>query len=199
MAVTNGYCTLQELKDRQAITTVDATRDTYLEDMIEAASRWIDNHTGRRFYAATETRYYSPRWTDLILVDDLLGVTTLKTDEDGDRTYEVTWAATDYDLEPYNAPLLSPPGPYFMIRVTPQGLYSFPGQTKSVQIAGSWGYASAAPEAVKEACLLLSARLWKRKDVILGVSATTQLGPLMLKVPEDKDIIALLEPFRRIV
>jgi hypothetical protein len=199
MTVTNGYCTLQELKDRQAITGTDATRDAYLEDMIEASSRWIDGHTGRRFYAASETRYFSGQYFDLLFVDDLLSVTTLKTDEDGDRTYEITWATTDYDLEPYNATVANPPGPYTMIRISPSGNYIFPYVRKGVQIVGSFGYSSSAPHDIREACLLLSARFWKRKDTILGVSANTQLGQLTIKVPEDKDILALLEPFKRLV
>lgn len=52
---------------------------------------------------------------------------------------------------------------------------------------------------IAEACLMQAARLWKRKDTMLGVSANTQLGPLMLKVPQDQDIRDLLDGFRRLV
>lgn len=198
MAIVNGYITLAEFEERQG--TGDSTRDAINEDNIEAASRFIDNYCGRRFYAATETRYYSPQYFDLLFVDDLLTVTTLKTDEDGDRTYEITWAATDYDLEPINAAASSgQPKPYTMIRIAPNGNYVFPYVRKGVQIVGSWGYASTAPHDIREACHLLAARLWKRKDVILGVTANTTLGPLTNKVPEDRDIMNLLNPYRRLV
>ena len=57
-------------------------------------------------------------------MDDLLSVTTLKTDEDGDRTYEITWATTDYDLMPYNATLESQAQPYSHLQTTPDGDYT---------------------------------------------------------------------------
>ena len=39
----------------------------------------------------------------LLLPHDLIAVTPLKTDDDLDRTFEVTWATTDYLLMPSNA------------------------------------------------------------------------------------------------
>jgi hypothetical protein len=132
------------------------------------------------------------------MVDDLLSITTLKTDEDADRVYEITWSASDYDLEPYNAAVASPPGPYTMIRVSPNGLYRFPKVHRGMEIAGSWGYATSTPEPIREACVMLSARLWKRKDTVLGASATGDLGGLTIRTPEDRDILGMLEVFRRI-
>lgn len=201
MTITNGYCTLADLKARlfTGTPTVDATRDTILEDVIEAASRWIDDQCGRRFYTASETRTYTAQDYDLLFIDDLVSVTTLKTDEDEDRTYETTWATTDYDLEPENAALRG--APYTMIRITPDGDYSFPvGVRRGVQIAGSFGYASTVPDPVKQACLMQAARLYKRKDAILGVAGVGQLGQQTVqRVPSDDEIMELLRPYRRII
>jgi hypothetical protein len=133
---TNSYMTLAELKADLGIT--DTTDDTLLKAVMEAASRAVDDHCHRRFFVESRTRYYTPRYHDLLDVDDLLSVTTLKHDADGDRTYEETWAATDYDLTPFNAPFEKKP--YTAIETTPAGTKVFPTVSRGVEIAGSWGY-----------------------------------------------------------
>jgi hypothetical protein len=192
MAITNGYASLAELKARLGIT--DSQDDGVLEAVAEAASRAIDNWTGRVFYATTATRYFTAEAGDLLFTDDLLTVTTLKTisaNSAGTRTYGDTWAATDYDLEPFNAT------PKTRIRINPGGRYAFPAEAKGVEIAGSWGYAATAPDAVNEACLLQAARLFKRKDAPFGVAGTPETGTMQL--PRlDPDVRMLLEPYRRL-
>lgn len=176
----------------------DETADSILEDAIEAASRAIDNHTGRRFYAASETRYYTARDPRCLYIDDLLSVTTLKTDDDGDRVYESTWTTSDYDLMPFNATLETPPAPYSWIETTPNGDQSFPVEVaKGVEVAGSFGYASTAPDIIRYACLMLSSRLYKRRDSVFGVAGFADLGEVRLSIPEDGDIVKILAPFKR--
>jgi hypothetical protein len=190
VAITNGYCTLAEFYERYESVSADSgTQDTKIEDHIEAASRWIDRHTMRKFYATTETRYFTARDVLACNVTDLLSVTTLKTDEDGDRTYEVTWKTTDYDLMPYNDT------PYQWLEVTPNGSYYFPTVRRGVEIAGSWGYVATTPEDIKEACLLQASRLFGREAAVLGVGGATALGTTTVKTPKDEDIFALLEHY----
>ncbi len=189
MAIVNGYATLAELKVRVGIT--DTGDDAVLEAVIEAASRAIDGETGRVFYAATATRYFTAEDSELLFVDDLLSVTTLKADEDGDRTYETAWAVTDYDLEPYNST------PYTRIQIAPKGTRTFPTGRRGVEIAGSWGYAATAPDAINEACLLMAARLFKRKGAPFGVLMNPDLGTA--RIPQiDPDVKLLLKPFVRL-
>ena len=115
MAITNGYCTLEEL---QAHIQSNGNNDFTLNDeanmefAIEAVSRWLDSHFDTSFYDRTETRYYSARMYDLLYVDDLLTVTALKTDDNNDGTYETTWTTDDYWLEPRNNPNGSQARPY---------------------------------------------------------------------------------------
>lgn len=191
MTITNGYCTLDEWYARWSALASgeDAARDSKVEDHIEAASRWIDQQTATQFFATTDTRYFTAEKTTRLKVVDLLTVTTLKTDDDGDRTYETTWQTTDYDLMPYNYT------PYQWIEVTPQGSYFFPLTRKGVEIAGTWGYYSSAPADIKEACLMQAARYYARETTILGQSGTTTLGTITLQVPSDKDIRDLLVPY----
>jgi hypothetical protein len=196
MSIVNGYCTLAEIRARLQFVTADTADDTILESVVTGVSRWIDGYCGRHIYAATETRYYTAEFSDEVAVDDLLTVTSLGTDADGDRVYEDTWATTDYDLEPANA--TADGGPYTRIAIAPQGRYGFPvGARKGVKIAGSFGYASSTPAQIKEACLLQCERLYKRKDAPFGVIGSAEMGQMMVVPKLDPDVQILLAPFVR--
>ena len=144
MANYGTYATLAQLKAELNI--ADTTDDARLLRKLETASRAIDEPEwgcGRHFYLLTATRYYTPEHSRRLLIDDLLSVTTLKTDDDGDLDYDYTWDSGDYLLEPFNE------YPRTQIRVHPDGNYTFPaGRPKSVELAGECGYGdgeSAAP------------------------------------------------------
>lgn len=180
------------------ITISDVTEqesDAQLESVIEAISRWIDFATERRFYAASETRYYTAEWSDSLDIDDLLSVTTLKTD-DGSRAYGATWLTTDYDLAPFNAVLDGKP--YTLIEIAPAGAQSFPLLSKGVELVGSFGYSVTAPAGIVEACLLAGERLARRKDAIFGVTGSGGLGQLRAILDSDPDVARLLAPFKRL-
>lgn len=134
MAERGCYVTLAELKTALGESAIETDRDAALLAALEDASRFVDQHTARKFYVVTATRYYSARNSGQVLVDDLLAVTTLKTDSDGDRTYEETWTSSDYDLEPDNG------YPKWRLSVAPDGDYSFPAYRRGVEIAGTWGF-----------------------------------------------------------
>ena len=184
------YISVDDVKANLGIT--DAADDVVLGRCAEAASRAVDSWCGRVFYDTTETRYFTAEFADLMFVDDLLSVSSLQTDEDGDRTYERTWATTDYDLEPFNKT------PKTKIRTTPQGSYTFPPDTKAVKITGTWGYCTAAtvPPDVAEATMILAVRLFKRKDAPFGIFGTAEIGVARM-LATDPDMRMMLEPFRR--
>lgn len=201
MTINNGYCTLPELKgninaDGAAKTTV--RDETNLEIAIEAISRLIDSIHDTNFYGATETRYFTTRFNDLLYIDDLISVDTLKTDDDYDGTYETTWTTSDYWLEPRNARVKANAEdrePYRQIRVNINGDYAFPtGLDHAIEIAGVWGYTNSTPPAIKQACILAAHRVWKRKDSIFGIQGTPQLGVAVIqaRIQQDSDIMMLL-------
>ena len=107
MAITNGYALLATVKDRLDIT--DVNDDTVLEGLVEVASRAIDDATRRRFFipGAAEVRYYKPMSWDICRIDDIVdpgsNLTSIKTDGNGDETFETTWTSAAYVLEPRNA------------------------------------------------------------------------------------------------
>lgn len=195
MAITNGYCTLADLKWKLDITAVDATRDQHLEAVIETVSRWIDSFCNRYFYADdASTKYFSAVGADYCVVQDLRTVTTLKTDNDGDRTYERTWTASDYDLMPFDQPNSFP---YTHIRPTPNRSYTFPSYRKGVEITGNFGWASA-PKPIEQACLLQSERLYMRKDAPFGIAGDSRrLSEIHIVQKLDPDVQELLTGYQR--
>jgi len=196
MTITNGYTTLATVKNALGVPLDNQEDDGYLEATIESVSRMIDDYTARRFYATTETRYYHADNSDLVYVDDLLMVTTLKTDDDGDGTFETTWTTSDYQLKPDNAALNA--HPYTWIETSGYGNYSFPVNVKEgVEIAGSFGFCIAAnlPKPVAEACKIQSIRLFKRKDAPFGVLAGGEMQQSMTIPDLDPDVKMLLSPY----
>jgi len=137
MADYGAYASLTELK--RLLKIADTSDDVSLLRLLGMASRAIDRHCNRWFYAKTDTRYPTAMGgTCLNTGADLLSVTTLKMDVDRDATFEATLAATDYALYPYSD------GDYPKLQVdldTRQGDYTYwPRGLKSVEIAGVWGY-----------------------------------------------------------
>ena len=192
MTIVNGYCTLAGLK-AYAIpdAAADAIDDAVLEGMIEAASRYIDGVTGRKFYPTTETRYFNvPEDGELWLDEDLLSITTLT---NGDGT---TLTPAMYKLLPLNGT------PKYAIHLLPGNYWTEDADGNDygvISVAGSWGYAATAPESVHEACLLQAARLFKRRDAPLGVAGSNELGQVVAITKLDPDVIALIDYFRKVL
>lgn len=197
MTITNGYTTLSDFKARFYPTSVDDNADDQvIEAVIESVSRMIDNYCGRRFYKNTndEARYFTALNEDRCMVGDLVSVTTLATDEAEDRTYSTTWSSSaDYELYPWNASLDGVP--YSEIRTMPGGGQSFPSGARNVKVTGVFGW-NAVPKSVAEACLIQSARLFKRKDAPFGVTGAAEMGQLQVIPRLDPDVRLLLEPYR---
>jgi len=134
MTVTNGFCTLAEYKNWPAITSTDATDDTVLEKLIQAASRYIDNKSLRTFHPRIETRNYDiPDSEELRLDDDLLEVTQFL---NGDDT---TISSSDYILLPANH------YPKYAIKLRPATtvyweLDTTYGNEQVLALSAVWGY-----------------------------------------------------------
>jgi hypothetical protein len=194
MAITNGYTDLTNIKRSLGIT--DSVDDAWLEICITAASRAIDNFTERVFYSTSATRVYVPFDNFLVEIDDLASLTSLKTSTNVDGVFDQTWGANDRQLEPLNGIAGGIPSPTTHIRAV--GDYWFPtaGQEATVQVTGTFGW-SAVPDAVAQACILQSARYYKRADSPMGVAGFDAMGVVRLS-RIDPDIATLLEPYCRI-
>lgn len=197
VGLSNGYCTVAEVKEQERLNFSVTTFDTAIEGAIEAISRAIDNECGRFFYVegADSTNYFVAKDDEYVHIGDYVSVTTLSTDNSGDRSYTDWTVDTDYDLWPYNAALDSKP--YMRVDVAPRGGKRFyKGISKGVKVVGKRGW-PAVPKPVHEACILWFLRAYKRYATPLGVSAMSALGEMSVKVPPpDPDVVALLSPYK---
>lgn len=198
MAITNGYATLAEAKAYLSIS--DSIDDTMLESMVEAASRSIDNIAGRRFYldASASARLYRGTNPYILTVDDF-GSTTglaLALDTGGDGTYETTLTFnTDYVVEPFNAVPMGKP--YTQITLVGGQLlpWLLPNLRPSVQLTAKWGFPTV-PDDISQACLILTADMYKRKDSVGGNLGISELGAIRMS-PLGRDIAAMTRAYRR--
>ena len=198
MAITNGYCSLADLK--AALRVQDSIDDSLLELAIESASREIDGYCERLFYSTTGTRVYAPTNIYTVTTDDIISVTTLNSSSDG-VTYDITWTTSDYQLEPLNGVAGGLSTPYTRIRAT--GNYLMPSFSVGtfyelealIQVVGVFGW-SAIPAAIRQATVILAMRLFKRLDAPLGM-ISNDLGSMRVG-RFDPDVEALVAPFRKV-
>ena len=203
MAIVNGYATLAEVKAAARIT--DNIDDSLLETAIESSSRDIDAYTERVFFntgATAVTRIYIPENIYLLETDDIISVTSIKTDTTGEGGFDQTWATTDYQLEPLNGIAGGIATPFTRVRAV--GDYLWPvyeprdinaGQA-SVQIVARFGFASI-PSAIKQATILSSLRAYKRYESPTGVLGFSDIG--VVRVGRlDPDVERLIQPYRKI-
>ncbi len=137
------YASIADVKGVLGITAT--TDDTMIRKIVESASRSIDSYCNRYFMTQSATKYFDGSGTRL-WIPDLLTVTTLKTDEDGDGTYENTFQVVtepvDYLL--YGTGLEDSYNTYPKTRIeiaedSDYGSFAS-GIKRGVQIAGLWGY-----------------------------------------------------------
>lgn len=206
MTITNGYCTLDELKhqNRLNIESSDSFSDEMLEGVIEGVSRKFDDVCNRRFDAdsSESARYYTAENSNYIFVDDIAcpsSDVTIEVDTNADGTIEDTWATSDFVLAPYNAEALGVP--YQKIEISANGRYAFPIKVrKGVKVTAKWGWPTAVPKPIKQACLLQSERLFKRFATPIGSESMTAFGKQTLTIPSlDPDVESLIGPYKKVV
>lgn len=194
VTITNGYCTLAELKEILRI--LDTVDDELLEARINEASRVIDQHCNRRFYAdaTASARLFTSIDGNTIFVDDISSTTGLvvKSDSAGDGTYATTIAAADFQAEPLNAIVKGTPITSIAARLA--GAFSMAAVPAGCQVTAKWGW-PAVPDPVHSACLILAGRLVKRGDSLLGVAGFGELGAITVRAI-DPDVERMLRPYR---
>ena len=164
--MTNAYADSDTLKSSAVLNITGTSFDTQLRILLETASRLIDHYCNRHYYVLVATRKFDGDGGTTLPVPDLISVTSLKTDDNKDRTFETTWAATDYLLYPPNADPTNYWGrPYGRILVdTENGSQSeFIQGMQTVEINGKWGYRD-----------YTGAKVTTMNDVG-GISATTEV------------------------
>ena len=99
------YGDLAKLKDDSLLKDPAAGNgdDDEMFQLLLAVSDWVDGYCNRHFYPRTQTLVFDGNGSGRLLIPDLISITSLKEDTTDDKTFNDTWAATDYWSEPYNA------------------------------------------------------------------------------------------------
>ena len=193
MTITNGYCSLSEVKAYINTSSTNTGDDAVIEDMIEMASRLIDAETHRTFYARTETRYFDyTSERGLMLDDDLLTITTLTNGDDTVIT------SADYKLFPLNLPqkneirLLQSSSKYWAT----DGYSNTEGV---ISVAGTWGYSATAPDNIKHACISIVISAYHRRygEGVEGAATITAAGVVITPKDIPADAWGIIKSYRK--
>jgi len=195
VAVTNGYCTLADVK--AALRLQDTVDDALLENSINSASRMIDQYCNRYFYSGTagEVRYYQANDGFTCWIDDAQTITEVKTASVDPTIFDTTWEAGDYQALPINR--VANGGYYPITAITATDNYLFPvwADIALVKVTGTWGWPSV-PEPIKFAAIIQASRLYKRLESPLGVAGVSDIGIMRVGANIDGDVAQLINPFR---
>jgi hypothetical protein len=205
MALTNAYATVAQVKASLRIT--DSIDDTLIENAIASASRLIDGYCNRVFYnMGTSARFFAASDPYFCPIDDNITITEVATAVTSNGNYDTIWAAPtagqnngDYQTEPLNAayPTDGIVSPTTGVRALWRYLFPTIGANALVRVTGTWGW-SAVPDPVTQACIIQSARIYKRNDSPTGVMGFGDMGIIRVGSQLDPDVKQLLEPYRRI-
>jgi hypothetical protein len=155
----------------------------------------------RYFWRGTDTRTYVPESITRQPLDDLVSVSSLKVDRDGDGTFEESWTlGTDYALEVaparYNVSATGEQRPYTAAIVLTGGKL-FPwtwmwSHLDRVQVTGVFGW-PAVPANIKSAALIAAAQIWKIKDAPFGIAGFGEFGAV--RVPSLPQVSWLVQDY----
>lgn len=192
-----AYTTTALVKASLGIPTGTTSEDTYIAAAIGAAADEINKFCGRTFEpdAAATTRVYQPSTNVLAYTDDFHTTTDLvvKQDDSNNGTYATTLTITTDFI------VIGNEAPFNTIRSVSSPFPRYTSDRPTVEVTAKWGYQSAIPDAVQQAALILSARLFQRRSSPLGVMAgvVNDFGPIRVS-RVDPDIQRLLSGYRRI-
>jgi hypothetical protein len=193
-----AYATLAQVKAALRIT--DTVDDALIEMARVSASDLIDGYTGRTFdTSGTVTRVFAPADDYVLQTDDLAGtVVTITSSTGADGVFDVTWKASDYQLEPLNGVSNGQAVPFTRIRAVQDYLWPTAGGEATVRVTGVFGFVSV-PTVITQATVLQSSRIFTRLQSPLGVAGFGEMGVVRVTRALDPDVAALVEPYRRIV
>ncbi len=193
-----AYVTLNDVKLYRGIATTTTSDDALLTVLIGRAEKQIDNYCHRTFQApSTAAVHYYDAICDvsddrrtLYLDDDLASITTIV---NGDGK---TITSTAYVPEPRNAT------PYHAIRLTRNayGLWTWEDTPEdAITVTGRWGYATTAPDDIKQATIRLVSYLYAQKDAsVFDVTAMPDMGVMTVPQGMPRDVREILEPYRKL-
>lgn len=185
------YTSIDSVKHVLGIPPDDILDDHILEISLAAAGEAINRYCFRRFIVPTTTSTVIVEATDthLIRVPDIASEQGLAIEvETSPGVFSALPGATLL-LTPTDAPIEGRPYTSIVVR----GATLATGQLVRVTARFGW---TAVPAAVRQAALLLTTRLMKRKDSPLGIQAAPDMGQMRVS-RVDPDVAQMLDPLRR--
>lgn len=187
-----AYVTTTALKLYLGITT--SGDDSLLSILITAAQSVVEGPypgTDRKWEVRTETQYYDYQGpTRLDLRDDLISIGTFNNGDD-----ETLTEGTDFYLYPLSGP------PYRWLEIKTDGGENFQysgTKQRALNIVGSWGYTTTAPQRIVQATKRLAAYYYHQKDAgVYDVTATPELGIITVPQGIPADVMKLLHANRK--
>lgn len=168
-----AYATIGELVERMALPASYSDNTALvarLTDALDEATSVINNDTGRNF-AARAGLVKTFVVTDLAKLNlpDFTALTTLKVDDTDDGTYDVTIAATGYELGKTSDG--EDGWPYSSVRLLDRDFPTGGRRERRIEVTADFGW-SAVPAPINKACTLLAARLSAREaSAVFGLQS----------------------------
>lgn len=199
--LTNAYATVGELAGYLSSTIAAQTAlEDRAVDALNASSRQVDQWCGDRFYADSPATARTFRaWSSTCLDVPSISTTTqlaVATDINDDGTFAQAWTSSDWIVEPSNWDTSGEDRPITRLVAVESLTFPTAGRRPRVQVTARWGW-PAVPEPVRQATLLIAARLLRRADSPEGVAGFGEFGPIRVTNRMDPDAAALLAPYRR--
>lgn len=193
------YATPQMIKSRVGLAATDTSSDYELQGACYAASRRIENVCSRVFWRGTDTRIFDNEG-DLFRVDlgpfnDLVSVTSIAVDADGDGVFETTLASGDYQLWPRNTagPEQRPYTAVHRLGGFWPVVYWPTTRPERIQITGVFGWPTV-PWAITEAAKILAEEMFRMKDAPIGVMTQNRREFIDVKA-NDQRALDLISPY----
>lgn len=185
------YSTLDDLRDYLSSNGgLGTAQDGLLTDCLLEAERFIDDYTRRDFAGTAGTVYYS-RWTAeavgpaLYLDRDLYSLTGLTNGDGATIPVGSVW------VEPRNE---GPP--YRVLRLYSSYVWTW-NTDSEIAVAGTWGFSTRAPDAIRGAAVRLAAFRYRLKDVGPGdVAGFSESGETTITKGLPQEIAFILSPYR---
>lgn len=183
------YATLPMVKAQLSKLTAD-DKDDLIELAIRAASRKIDQITGRRFYAdrvvSARTfpvmgRTFDGPYGTAVMTDDIATIAGFLVEGGTAGVYS---PLSIFYTGPDNAMAMGKPITYVQADPT------FFTTIKAVRVTARWGW-PVVPDEVQLATMLLAARLYRRKDSPQGVIGSAEWGSIRVS-RVDPDVESLI-------
>jgi hypothetical protein len=186
--------TPEQLKSRTGIS--DSLDDRELLGVCRSVTEWIEHYCDRVFARRTATVQLEPCGYYSVQTPDLVSVTTLKTDDDGDGVFETTWSTTDYELQPVNAAAEARPRPYTSIAAVGSKLFPASystGRRRRAQLVGVLGWPTL-PAPVTEAGAILATDYLALGGMKFGVQG---FDGYAVRARLSTPALSMLDPYRK--